>query len=426
MMMMRHGLLALILLVTSAVPLLANELSASQRETWLGAVAEAVENEDLAEARATLAEHPDDDHLLSHSWRGRVSALEDAWREAEVHFARALEHQADYRPAAEGRIQALAMLEDWPALRRMIGPWLEHADSPAPWWRAAAHAAWEDNDALIAEDIARRGLGRYPDDIVLGRILALAMEDIGDPQRSIAAWQRVANHAQAEAEDWYYLSHSLDRAEQHSQARRAMLIAHQLDPNHPSIADSYLAMLMDHDFADDAYQLAHTLLAGAVSEARPQRLLMAARSAEAKGAHTTAIAWLEAIDHEQRTTAWQLLYARSQAATGEPTVALEAIDQLIAQGQADANLRLWAAQLAWQEDILDQAEAHLRAVLARSTTDRSILQRTRMHLMRLLMQQGRYDEALQEAEALLQENPYNRNVEQLLHYLQAHVPDKQP
>ena len=170
----RQVLLLLILILgTSGLPLLASELSSSQRQEWLTSVAEAVDAEDLASARERLAQYPDDPHHLSHSWRGRVSALDQDWRQAADHFAQALAQEPSYRPAAEGRIQALAMLEDWPGLRRMIGPWLAQADSPATWWRAAAHAAWEDADALMAEDTARRGLARYPDDLLLGRILVL-------------------------------------------------------------------------------------------------------------------------------------------------------------------------------------------------------------------------------------------------------------
>lgn len=422
--------LLFVILGTSGLPLLASELSSSQRQEWLTSVAEAVDAEDLASARERLAQYPDDPHHLSHSWRGRVSALDQDWRQAADHFAQALAQEPSYRPAAEGRIQALAMLEDWPGLRRMIGPWLAQADSPAAWWRAAAHAAWEDADTLMAEDTARRGLARYPDDLLLGRILALALGAIDSPGRSIAAWQRVVQHPQAEAEDWYHLSHNLDQAGRESQARRAMHIAYQLAPQHREVADSYLALLLDHGLAEDAYQLAQQLLSTSfIDQQHQRRLLLAARSAEAAGASAEAIAWLEGMSEAQRDRAWHLLYARSQASAGEPAAALAAINTLITQGSADSALRLWAAQLAWQGDDLPQAEAHLRAALASSSSDAdadtAAQRRSRMQLIRLMIQQERHKEALQQLELLRATDPYDRDLRRLDHYLRTHTTTKE-
>lgn len=400
-------LLALNALLSQAA---ASELSERERSRWLAEVAQAAE-EQLALAQELIARHPNDPHPESHFWRGRIATLSQDWPAAAAAYQAVLAQRSDHRAAAEGLIHALAMAEDWPHLRRHIGIWLELPDSSSGWWIAAAHAALEDQDPAIAEDLARRGLARFPDSRELRRLAAQAASDLGDELRAAAHWQALAMDQRASAQDWYGLALISHRLQQAERARTAIRIAHHLAPADGEIARTYLSLLLDHHMPREALILAQRLLADAPSDT--QLLLLAARAGEAADDHQQALAWLDAVSENDRDRSWWLLRARIAAQGEDLSTAREAIASLIAAGAVDADLYRWAARLAWQDGDLLAAEAQLRAAIAHPDGQR---RSARLQLAQLLLNLGRSDEALALIDELLISEPYNRELSRLRHY----------
>lgn len=361
--------LALALLVA---PARAEPTAPPQVAALLDAVQTAAGAGDAAAAMAAVEGYTGPAHPLAALARGHALTLAERHAEAAEAYRAALAGDADLRPAGLGLVGALARLERWEELTAELPRWVHAAeadDRTLRLWLAAALGA---GDALLAEEIARRGMVRFPADPLFRRGLAHALLATGRPVAAAAALRRLLVAAPTDAELWQRLA-----AADPAVARPALEAAVLADPDDLEARARLVGALIAADHGPAALRYAKPLAA------RGDRLL-AVRAAVAAGDMAQAAAWLEGVS--DRGPVARRLAARIALARGDREAARAALAALLADGHEDARVQLAALERA--AGRLDRAEALLRQALPGPAAGPAAL-----HLGHLLIERGRRAEA---------------------------------
>jgi len=126
--------------------------------------------------------------------------------------------------------------------------------------------------------------------------------------------------------------------------------------------------------------------------------------------------WLALVPDERRTRSVRILAARRALRLGEVADARAALHRLIAQGQADAGVFLWAGHLA--EKAKDWPEAETLYEHARKREEPSAGLAT-LYLARLHLHRGRLDQAARLLRKHLDAHPEDSSARALLAVVDA-------
>ncbi|MCB9541360.1 MAG: hypothetical protein H6703_02790 [Myxococcales bacterium] len=138
--------------------------------------------------------------------RGHAYALADRLDPAITAYRAALAAEPTLRPAGLGLIAALARREHWPALTTELPRWHDPATADAPTLRLWLAAALGAEDAILAEEIARRALVRWPDEPRFRRGLAHALLVTERPAAAAAVIRRLIAAEPADPALWQQLA----------------------------------------------------------------------------------------------------------------------------------------------------------------------------------------------------------------------------
>ncbi len=306
-------------------------------------------------------------HPLVALARGHALSLAGRHPDAIAAYRAALAGQPDLREAGLGLIGALARAEDWAGLCAELPRWMHLADAEQRTVRLWLAAALGAGDMLLAEEVARRGLVRWPGDEQLRRGLAHALLATDRPRAAAAALRRLLDAHPDDAGLWQRLA-TADPTLARPALEAAVLVAPDDREARARLVTAQLA----------AGQTAAALRYAAPLASGPDRVL-AVRAAVAAGDVDQAAAWLEGV--ADRTPEVRRLRARVALARGDRATARRELSALLAIGQTDVRIRLAALERA--AGALDRAEALLRQAVAAADPGPAAL-----HLAHLLIQRG--------------------------------------
>lgn len=337
----------------------------------LGQVQAAAAAGDRAAALAAVEGWQGPAHPLADLARGHAYALAERHPDAIAAYRAALAADATLRPAGLGLIGALARAERWGALAAELPRWHDPAtadDKTMRLWLAAVLGA---DDALLAEEVARRGLLRWPADDRFRRGLAHALLTSGRRDAAAAALRPLIAASPGDAELWTQLA----RAAEGDTARLALEAAVLADPTDRGRRTRLVEALLAARRPHAALRYAEPL--------GPSPLTV--RAALAADDPAQAAEWLAALP-----TPDPRLAARVALANGDRVGARAALAALLTGGDADAAALVQLAALERAAGAVDRAEALLRQAAARDDAHASVAV---AHLAHLLISRGRRSEA---------------------------------
>ncbi|MCB9552268.1 MAG: hypothetical protein H6705_10380 [Myxococcales bacterium] len=316
-------------------------------------------------------------HPLVDLARGHAYALADRLDPAITAYRAALAAEPTLRPAGLGLIAALARREHWPALTTELPRWHDPATADAPTLRLWLAAALGAEDAILAEEIARRALVRWPDEPRFRRGLAHALLVTDRPAAAAAVIRRLIAAEPADPALWQQLAQAAPDAATRRAALEAAVLAEPTDrPRRAHLVEALLAA--GHAPAALAY-------------ARPLGATpLAIRAAVAADATEQATAWLATIPAADRDPPLRRLAARVALARGDRDTARAELAALLAADAADVPVLVQLAALERDAGALDRAEALLRQGAAAPGPEAGLAVAWLAHL---LLRRGRRAEA---------------------------------
>ena len=378
---------------------LAEHLRQAEEQIQAGAVTEAL---------AHLAAWRGPDHPLIAVLRGHAHHQADDHARAAEAYRAALAVDPDLAVARQGLVLSLLAGEDLAAARAAAGRYLAASTrrDDLLLYARVAHAA---DDLPLLRVIAERGLRHHPDDASLRRLLLVASGD--DP---VLAGLQVRWLLSQEVDDPGLWRHLAALAQGPAAARQALIVAALADPQDPDLAARHLAALLAAGHHPAARRQADHLAGLRDSWPEPHSLDWTALLVEAALASddlSQAQIWLEAIPRPDRPRRLHLLAARLALRREDHSAARQALGDLLAAGDEDPMVLLWAAHLEERHGAADHAEALYRQAMEGSGQTAIT---ARLHLARLLLHHRRHDEAAALLRSHLNRHPDDEIARRLL------------
>jgi len=302
---------------------------------------------------------------------GRTEEAADAYRRAVT---------AD--PARQELVLALINLEtrreDWAAVLAVAGAHLERERAPEGALTLVAQAARRLDDTALAYHYADAAMRRFPTAERPRRMLAALAIDRGD---HAAARAQVAWLVARDADDPELWRMAAALAEDPAERRQQLELA-VLAGAGPVIRRAWVAELSAAGHHAEALRQSDHL-----DLADPDSHELALRVAVAADADERVDALLARIPEAQRRPHHHRIAARRALAQDDPAAARAAFETLIRLGIDDEAVLLHSARLAEDRDDDAEAEALYRQAAAAGSTT------ARLYLARLLIAQGRAEEA---------------------------------
>jgi predicted Zn-dependent protease len=325
---------------------------------------------------------------------------------AAANYQAALALDPRLRGAALGLACLAAEVDDWRAAVGWMAKGLDGIDAPADHLLFYAQAAQRAGEHRLAQVLVDQGLMRFPDSAAFRRLdldLLVAAERWDEAHRAVLG---LLAREPGEVALWRVLAH-VAAARGDEPGRRAALEAVVLAA--PS-ADATVALAAARLAADQAGPaLAVIAPLADAAEAEPAVLELAARAAAAAGDPGRARAWLGRVAEPARTRGWRLLAARLALEQADLAGADAALAALVAAGETDPRVLLWAGDLADRRGDAPRAEAAWRHAIALEPTGDGDL-----HLAGLLIRTQRTGEARDLLAARLQRRPGDTSASAML------------
>lgn len=325
------------------------------------------------------------EHAFVHLVRGQALLNLQRLPEAEDAFRLALTRAVDLKPAHLGLARCAAARDDWATAAREGAAGLDLATAGPEGFAFLAQAGLRGNDRRLAANALQQGILRFPGDDTLRQLEIALLADDDRPEALRQALRDRLAKAPTDAALWAHLAAAATRLpDHHDEALAALELAHLAAPG------------------DRARRVALAQAQAAAGQVRPAlghwKILMAssstsdeveaaARTAEQAGDLPQARAWLAAVPEPQRTRRQALLSARLALAAGDAPAARGALESLLAAGDTDPAVQVWAGHLAEQSADPARAEACYRLAITAGHSPATL------RLVALLLRQGRRDEA---------------------------------
>ncbi len=364
-----------------AAPTPAAQPPPSEVGALLTAMRAPLEASDARAALDLLQAYAGPAHPLVDLARGHALTLADRHDEAIAAYRAAVAGDPTSREAGMGLVGALARGERWSALCAELPRWQAVETADAPTLRLWAAAALGAGDMLLAEEVARRAVVRFPNDDALRRALAHALSASGRPAAAAATLRRLLDVTPGDGDLWQQLAVAAPAV-----SRPALEAAVLADPEARAPRRRLVTALLAAGQGAVALRYAAALLDGRADAVEPADRLLAVQAAVAAGETQRAGAWL--VDLPDADPRARRLKARVALTRGDAPAARAELAALLAAGEVDVLLPLAALERAagrW-----DRAEALLRQASALERPGAAPL-----HLAHLLLRRGRRAEAAQ-------------------------------
>lgn len=310
---------------------------------------------------------------------------------AEKDFAAVLVIDPELTQAHLGLAQCAAAREDWLTASREAAAGIDPGKADRTMLGFLANAALRAGDWRLATLSAQHGIMRFPDDAALRRIELAVLVHTG---RSEDARQAVlALLARDPGDDglWRHLAWSANETGRADEALGALEAALAVSSDDRALR----RQLAEAQLARGLPQAALVTVKPLVGEpptpvalADDGLILLSSRAAADSGELTLARAWLAAVPDAKRTRNQRINAARFAVQAGDAAAAGASLDALVAAGERDPAVLVWAASLAEMRHEPARAEALLLQALDAGTASTASL-----HLAAFYLKHDRRDEA---------------------------------
>jgi tetratricopeptide (TPR) repeat protein len=382
-------------LLATGIWLLAAGLSAAEPQPVPAEVATVLGAEQKAatpEAQlAVLNEYHGKPHPLIELARGHAQAALAHDKEAGEAYHQALALDPTLHEAAFALARLAAAREDWAEAVRLLAEHCDPATAPAPALVLFQQAALARGDLRLALLLDERSLARFPEDQGVRRSDLSLLVHAQRPAEAATAARALLRLAPTDGEAWRALAWAEQELGDHEGALAALEAAFIAAPDAASrrrLAEAQLGAGQPQ-----AALINLKVLIGAATDPRqldPALLALGARAAADSGETAQALAWLDTIPDQARGRDLRLFAARLALKAGDPKAAGAALEPLLAAGELDPTVLMWAAAIAERAGDPTRGEALLRQAVAAAGEKAGL---ARLRLADLLVRRGRLEEA---------------------------------
>jgi len=388
-------------------PALAELLSAAQADLRADHPAEAV---------ARLRTLPKDtaDHALRHLLLGHAYARQSALEPAAAAYQQALAMDPGMSEAGLGLAQVRFRQERWRDAADLLGRYVDTATCDADLLVLYAQAARESADAALARLLVDKGVLRFPGDVRFRRLdLAVAVDE-DDAEAVRRAVRHLLARDPTDADLWQRLAWVEARGQEDAGRLVALEAAALCEPENLEYRRALLAAELAAGNWPSVFARGRALLAGPTADraaADVDLMDVLVRAADAAADDATLRAWVDRVPDTKRTRAMQIADARLALRQARPEAARAILGRLIALGDTDPAVFLWAGHLAEQAE--DWTEARTLYDHARTLAGRDARLAT-LYLARLDIRRGREAEAARLLRSYLNDYPEDAAARSLL------------
>ena len=367
-------------------PAMAELLSAAQADLRADRPAQAVER---------LRTLPDgvEDHALRHLLLGHAHVRQSAFDQAAAAYQQALAMDPAMTEAGLGLAQVRFRQERWRDAADLLGRYVSTDTCEADLLVLYAQAARELADAALARLLVDKGVLRFPGDARLRQLdLAVAVDE-DDTEAVRRAVRYLLDREPTDADLWQRLAWVEARGQEDAGRLVALEAAVLCAPDNLEHRRALLAALLAAGNWPTVLARGRALLAGPMAgraAADIDLMDLLVRAADAGAADATLRAWIDRVPEAERTRAMQIADARLALRQAKPEAARAILGRLIALGDTDPAVFLWAGHLAEQAE--DWTEARTLYDHARTLPGRDARLAT-LYLARLDIRRGREAEA---------------------------------
>jgi len=372
-----------------------------------------------SQAAARLLGYRGADHALRHLLLGHAHVQQADLQAAIDAYRQALRMEPGLKEAGLALAQVFGRQEKWTEAAKLLGRFIAADSCDADTLVLYAQVARRRKDARLCELLVDLGIRRFPADPRLRRLDLAACLDRGDHRSAGRAVQALLKETPADPELWQQLAFAHDRTGSEADTLAALEAGLLCDPNDVAKHRRFLGALLAAGDWPTAIERGRALLAGPMAKAAvADAALMEAliRAADMGEQDRIGGTWLALVPDERRTRSVRILAARRALRLGEVADARAALHRLIAQGQADAGVFLWAGHLA--EKAKDWPEAETLYEHARKREEPSAGLAT-LYLARLHLHRGRLDQAARLLRKHLDAHPEDSSARALLAVVDA-------
>jgi len=387
----------------------------------LSAAQEALRNGQPQQALERLSAYKGEDHALRHLLLGHACVRLGKLDQAAAAYQRALEMDAEMRQAGLALAQVRGRQRKWPDAARLMGRYVRLDDCEADLLLLYAQIAAELHDSRLCRLLVRRGVSRFPADMRFRRLDLHLLLDDGDYRGAERVLRYLLAKAPTDASLWQQLAFVHGQLGSHAGRLAALEVALLCEPTSLALHRLLMAERLAAGDWLTAVRQGQELLRGPLAKAASADgelmglLIGAADMGEQDG---LLAAWLARLGERHRGRAARIAAARLALRQGRATEARQSLGRLIAAGEADAAVFLWAGHLAeraedWPAAVSLYAQARrLEGGNARLAT---------LYLSRLHARRGRYREAIELLRGHLDAHPEDAPARALLSLVEARM-----
>ncbi len=313
--------------------------------------------------------------------------------DAEADFTAALKLDQSLKQAHLGLAQCAADRGDWSAATREIAAGMELESADHAMMAFFATAALRANDWRLATLATQQGILRFPDSAVLRKLEVAVLVHGGQAEQARQAILALLAQDPGDVERWRQLAWSAHETGRTDETLGALEAALALKPADPLVRRQLAEAQLSQGLPQAALETVRPLIGDpprAEALADDHLMQLASRAAADGGALSQARSWLTAVPEAKRSREQRLAAARYAVQAGDMTDAGAALDTLVAGGERDPAVLVWAASLAETRGEASRAETlYLQAI----GSDKPASSGAALRLTALYLAQNRHDEA---------------------------------
>lgn len=312
------------------------------------------------EAIALLEAFGGKDHALRHLLLGHAYLQREDLAKAAGAYRRALAMDGKLEQAGLSLADVCARQENWPEAAKLLGRFVAVDACDVDVLLLYARVARQMNDNRLCGLLVRKGILRFPDEVRFRRLDLILLLDEADDASAARTAMLLLKRTPTDAALWQQLAFTHQRSERDTRmlaALEASLLCDEADlDKHRQFLAAQLAVgdwltALEHGQA----LLAGPLSKSASADTRTMELLIHAADV---GRRDKALAeWLKRVPDASRTRPMRLAAARMALRGGDTPTARQALEKVIAAGETDPSVFLWAGHLAEQAGDPTRAEA---------------------------------------------------------------------
>jgi predicted Zn-dependent protease len=342
---------------------------------------------------------------------------------AEADFAAALKLDQSLKQAHLGLAQCAADRGDWSAATREIAAGMDLEGADHALMAFFATAALRANDWRLATLATQQGILRFPDDAVLRKLEVAVLVHGGQAEQARQAILALLAHDPVDVDLWRQLAWSAHETGRTDETLGALEAALALKPADPLVRRQLAEAQLSQGLPQAALVTVTPLIGDpprAEALADYHLMQLASRAAADGGALNQARSWLSAVPEVKRSRELRLAAARYAVQAGDMKDAGAALDALVAGGERDTAVLVWAASLAETRGEVSRAETlYLQAI----GSDKPAISGAALRLTALYLAQNRHDEARTVLASYLANHPDDVHARALEAQLaRAHLP----